>query len=287
MFAPRRSAFTLIELLVVIAIIAILAAILFPVFAQAREKARQVSCISNEKQILLALTQYTQDYDERLPLGRLRPYKFDSGINSTDQVQGIENALEPYIKVGAPWGSARYGTVWNCPDDYLQRDDCDGAPGIGVGYILSYAFTIFNPDLPKARYGLIARNSNADFNDSSGRFIDSKALAEIGVPADTVALLEFYGADAGYSRFSAALRSNNGDFANPAWPDFPATLSIGDQCGDGFSWLYTMGSHNGMMNCGFADGHVKALRRTTLMNAPGGQWDGVSRNRLHFDERFH
>src|SRR6476620_9900153 len=61
----NRSAFTLIELLVVIAIIAILAAILFPVFAQAREKARQTSCLSNTKQISLGILMYLQDYDER------------------------------------------------------------------------------------------------------------------------------------------------------------------------------------------------------------------------------
>jgi prepilin-type N-terminal cleavage/methylation domain-containing protein len=65
----RVSGFTLIELLVVIAIIAILAAILFPVFAQAREKARQTACLSNSKQMALGLAQYTQDYDEQLPFG--------------------------------------------------------------------------------------------------------------------------------------------------------------------------------------------------------------------------
>src|SRR5207247_7028115 len=65
---PRKAAFTLIELLVVIAIIAIIAAILFPVFAAARDKARQVACFSNLKQIGYALHMYLQDYDERLPI---------------------------------------------------------------------------------------------------------------------------------------------------------------------------------------------------------------------------
>jgi prepilin-type N-terminal cleavage/methylation domain-containing protein/prepilin-type processing-associated H-X9-DG protein len=64
----KRRGFTLIELLVVIAIIAILAAILFPVFAKAREKARQASCLSNQKQIGLAAMQYVQDYDETFPM---------------------------------------------------------------------------------------------------------------------------------------------------------------------------------------------------------------------------
>ncbi len=63
----QKKGFTLIELLVVIAIIAILAAILFPVFARAREKARASSCLSNMKQIGLAVLQYAQDYDENFP----------------------------------------------------------------------------------------------------------------------------------------------------------------------------------------------------------------------------
>jgi prepilin-type N-terminal cleavage/methylation domain-containing protein/prepilin-type processing-associated H-X9-DG protein len=83
------SAFTLIELLVVIAIIAILAAILFPVFAQAREKARAATCLSNEKQIGNALMMYAQDYDETLP----RAFSANPGRDwATD--------LIPYIKAG-------------------------------------------------------------------------------------------------------------------------------------------------------------------------------------------
>ena len=72
------GAFTLIELLVFIAIIAILAAILFPVFATAREKARQTACLSNMKQLALGLVQYTQDYDETLPNGA-NPYDYGNG----------------------------------------------------------------------------------------------------------------------------------------------------------------------------------------------------------------
>ncbi len=71
---PRsRAGFTLIELLVVIAIIAVLAAILFPVFAQAREKARQTACLSNLKQMGTAVMMYSLDYDETLPLGYSSP----------------------------------------------------------------------------------------------------------------------------------------------------------------------------------------------------------------------
>ena len=70
----KRKAFTLIELLVVIAIIAILAAILFPVFARAREKARQASCQSNLKELQLSLLMYCQDFDERTPIGQTEPW---------------------------------------------------------------------------------------------------------------------------------------------------------------------------------------------------------------------
>ena len=84
-----RRGFTLIELLVVIAIIAILAAILFPVFAKAREKARQASCLSNIKQLGLGLMQYCQDYDEMMPL----PYS-DGGAGR----QRWFDVCNPYLK---------------------------------------------------------------------------------------------------------------------------------------------------------------------------------------------
>ncbi len=87
----KRSGFTLIELLVVIAIIAILAAILFPVFAKAREKARQSSCTSNLKQLSLGILMYAQDYDERYP----KNYSYDGG--SGVDLRWWEDRVQPYI----------------------------------------------------------------------------------------------------------------------------------------------------------------------------------------------
>jgi prepilin-type N-terminal cleavage/methylation domain-containing protein/prepilin-type processing-associated H-X9-DG protein len=92
--ARRRAGFTLIELLVVIAIIAILAAILFPVFAQAREKARQASCISNVKQIGLGLMMYAQDYDENV----CPPYMGNTGPDAINQQMTWDRLMNPYVK---------------------------------------------------------------------------------------------------------------------------------------------------------------------------------------------
>jgi prepilin-type N-terminal cleavage/methylation domain-containing protein/prepilin-type processing-associated H-X9-DG protein len=119
----NRNGFTLIELLVVIAIIAILASILFPVFAKAREKARQITCLSNEKQLGLALYQYVQDYDECYPAG-LVPGTPTTGTG-WDNGYGVGWAGEvsPYIK---------------SPNSLTCPDDPTTSPGAGV-YVCSYA----------------------------------------------------------------------------------------------------------------------------------------------------
>ncbi|BDI31651.1 hypothetical protein CCAX7_37020 [Capsulimonas corticalis] len=126
--------FTLIELLVVIAIIAILAAILFPVFAKAREKARQISCVSNMKQIGLGVLQYCQDYDNLVP--------------ATDQYGGSTEAyivaarLQPYMKsfqvFKCPDSSASMGTMQaqqhdNGSGDYVTDPATIGLPVSKVG----------------------------------------------------------------------------------------------------------------------------------------------------------
>jgi len=122
---PRARAFTLIELLVVIAIIAILAAILMPVFAQAREKARQTVCLSNNKQIGLAVQMYTQDYDENLP------YSGVYGPNHPVFQQGYGWAmwvilLDPYIKNRG---------VWACPSGADQMvGPANDRMNVNLGY---------------------------------------------------------------------------------------------------------------------------------------------------------
>jgi prepilin-type N-terminal cleavage/methylation domain-containing protein/prepilin-type processing-associated H-X9-DG protein len=117
----KRGGFTLIELLVVIAIIAILAAILFPVFAKAREKARQISCLSNLKQLGLGIMQYTQDYSETMP------YNGRNGGNS-----GWAGLIYPYVKSTG---------VYHCPDDptpsTTYTNPTTNAPGVLVP--ISYA----------------------------------------------------------------------------------------------------------------------------------------------------
>jgi prepilin-type N-terminal cleavage/methylation domain-containing protein len=107
-----RKGFTLIELLVVIAIIAILAAILFPVFAKAREKARQTSCTSNLKQLGLGFIQYVQDYDEKWPGGIWAGTGNSNAHNDTNQ---------------AAWATQIYSYekstgVYKCPDDSTQNN---------------------------------------------------------------------------------------------------------------------------------------------------------------------
>ena len=151
----NRSAFTLIELLVVIAIIAILAAILFPVFSQAREKARQTSCLSNEKQIGLAIVQYLQDHDET----------YMSADHDAATPYTWFDPLQPYLKSR---------DVFRCPS--LDKNDETGLPptspllaGGGkeyTAYIINGLFSHATPDAvfktPAEQIIVAEREKNVD-----------------------------------------------------------------------------------------------------------------------------
>jgi prepilin-type N-terminal cleavage/methylation domain-containing protein/prepilin-type processing-associated H-X9-DG protein len=122
--ARANSGFTLIELLVVIAIIAVLAAMLFPVFAQAREKGRATSCLCNLKQITLATQMYAQDYDETLGMaGTFCTLSDDHDLTCTI-TDPLVSQLPPYTK---------NRQILFCPNRTLQSLDC-GGPCFGYGY---------------------------------------------------------------------------------------------------------------------------------------------------------
>jgi prepilin-type N-terminal cleavage/methylation domain-containing protein/prepilin-type processing-associated H-X9-DG protein len=180
-----RRGFTLIELLVVIAIIAILAAILFPVFAKAREKARQTSCLANAKQITLGVLMYVQDYDEFLC-----SYGRGPGYYMPDET------VEPYIK---------NTQIWLCPSrTSFLHSTCGNHPpetvrGVRTNRPLSYAYNNFTES-----YGEVNGIAGAQYLGASER-----PLAEVKYPAETIVI-----GDGVCERFWGVPFVNN--FNNPA-----------------------------------------------------------------------
>jgi prepilin-type N-terminal cleavage/methylation domain-containing protein/prepilin-type processing-associated H-X9-DG protein len=141
----RVKGFTLIELLVVIAIIAILAAILFPVFARARENARRSSCQSNIRQITLGIKQYVQDYDEKFPL---------LSVDTTNgNPYGWADAIQPYVK---------NEQVFQCPSESTSA-----AAGTPVGSGADYTDYFFNSNLSSIGESQLSYISNTVLNGDS------------------------------------------------------------------------------------------------------------------------
>ncbi|RYX83646.1 DUF1559 domain-containing protein [bacterium] len=230
-----RKAFTLIELLVVIAIIAILAAILFPVFARARENARRSSCQSNLKQIGVAFMQYTQDYDERYP--GASGYYINYGGTNVPVTWDL--TMQPYIK--------SYQIV-TCPSD--SQTPTVVIPTLGTTK-RSYAYANYLRSIPGG-------------GSAGGAFGNpGRNIASIPAVASTILLGEIIGKNAdgsnpvqldSYSRFSnfshvQQLASEAGvNFSNGA-PNTGFNVPAG-----------TGGRHLGTNNFLYADGHVKSLK---------------------------
>jgi len=164
----RHKAFTLIELLVVIAIIAILAAILFPVFAQAREKARQTSCLSNFKQIGLSVRMYSQDYDEKFPMGTYpapRNWEVDPHVNPYTTATFPQAANRLCLDNGEALGWP--GAAWK------GFNPGDGGPNYtGCAYGMEFYRTLMTVQL-----GPYQKNKNIWYCPSSIRSPDSVHLA--------------------------------------------------------------------------------------------------------------
>lgn len=167
----RRSAFTLIELLVVIAIIAILTGILFPVFAQARENARRAACLSNTKQQGLALTMYTEDYDETLPTLTL--------TYANNELTDFWQLEQPYVKnVDLFYCPDR--TQTGCYNDEGLKEPLPNLRCIGYGY--NWGPTQSFKDNSESG-GLLARGGYG----ASQAIFTGKTLAAITATAETYA----------------------------------------------------------------------------------------------------
>jgi len=263
MIRRNNVGFTLIELLVVIAIIAILAAILFPVFAQAREKARQISCTSNAKQIGLGILQYCQDYDEAYPLSQ-------AGNNQWTEI------VQPYIKNGdlavGPGGNASKHGVWSCPSNpnpnavnqwHVRADLFVSTPPPAGTDVVNTLAVVEKPaqKIMMFEAGLWGDGSNP--------------INPTGWNQSTFSVMTWYGwaPSATFNPDGSAnprddLDGQHGDcdVPNNSWNAF------WDAC-DGFPRY----RHTNTCNMLYCDGHVKAMRKGQLnysRDIYAGLWDG-------------
>jgi len=268
-----EKGFTLIELLVVIAIIAILAAILFPVFAQAREKARQITCLSNEKQMGLAIMQYLQDNDEQFPM--LQYYPLPATIGPVDWTE----AIYPYVKNGDNIAGATSpvavhngkGGIWGCPS----------YPTPTTGYNYGGNWELFRDGCGTYE---AAGGGGAAAGCTGGPVPTYKLMtvsdASIDAPADKIMVVEKGQPTAGFEGIymdptESAWTANIGPIVN-GQPTNPSThheiifdkdcalTSTDLTCGPGWGvspGVMPRSRHNNQGNALYCDGHVKSFHR--------------------------
>ena len=233
----RRCGFTLIELLVVIAIIAILAAILFPVFARARENARRASCQSNLKQIGLGIMQYAQDYDEKLPR-RIAGADAD-GLGADIGALSWRRAIFPYVKSTQ---------LFACPsntDNANFADDSTNGNMTAIG--LNPAA---DPRFPRS-YAINGADGfgNVGGGTSPGKRGTGVSLASIDSVSQTLLVVEAIGV--GWSEITP----------NYDW-------GFWNQSGPGPNFVGHLQTENFL----FCDGHVKALK-VPATGSPINMWN--------------
>jgi len=250
----KSHGFTLIELLVVIAIIAILAAILFPVFAQVREKARAISCLSNEKQIGLAIMQYVQDYDETyVPSQRNANAGEIAAIKNsavTTHIVSWQYLVNPYVKNGnnqvTDIGDYELaGGVWACPSFPATIAREYGISGYIAGDV---------SDFGAAEWG------------QAGGYAPA-ALASLPLPSEEILIVEH-----GYMGGATGTGSDVKDWQDTKFNTWGwgagSTSGVvranidNDSQANAYPWAGTMPRfrHQGNCNMIFADGHAKAIK---------------------------